>query len=100
MNKISLKIMALAFLVSIVIAAPVLASEEIQLAAAIGAGSTGTTTSGKGAIGSGKKDTAPEDPPKTVEKGMSTTKMVTIGVIGAGVVAAIAGGGSSSTSSH
>lgn len=84
----------------------VLAGEEIQLAAAIGAGSSATSpTSGGAATGAeaaatGSTATAGAGSAAASAAAMGTTTMVTIGVLAAGAIAAIASGGSSSTSQH
>lgn len=100
-----MKKIILSTIISLVLATPAFAGEEIQLAAAIGAGgtqepTTGSestpgsetpTTGGGGAVGGGAGGTA-------AAAGMSTATMVTLGVLGAGALAAFSGG--DSTSNH
>ena len=95
-----MKKIVFAALVGIIIVAPqAFAGEEIQLAAAIGSSSPTATTSsdegGAGAAPEAVRGGAPSPPPPVV--GMSTPTMVAIGVIGAGLIAAIS---AKSTSSH
>jgi hypothetical protein len=87
---------------SLLLSGHAFAGEEIQLAAAIGAGSSTTvetpeaTASGEvatGAIG-GAGSTA------AAAASMGTASMVTIGVLAAGAIAVLASGGGSSTSHH
>ena len=98
-----MKKMIFTLFVSIVLSAPAFAGEEIKLAAAIGSG----TTSGavpcptcSGAIGSGTAATTATTAATATAAGLSTASMVAVGVIGAGALAAIASGGSTSTSNH
>ena len=84
-------------LIGLVAGSHVFAGEEIQLAAAIG--STSSTAATPSASDGAKASSEGKATP-AASTGMSTTTMVTLGLIGAGVIAAVAGGGSSSTSSH
>ena len=78
------------------------AGEEIQLAAAIGAGS-GTTVQTPEATASGEVATgasAEAGSAAATAASTGTASMVTIGVLTAGAIAALASGGGSSTSHH
>ena len=87
---------------SLLLSSPAFAGEEIQLAAAIGAGSSTTvetpeaTATGEVATGaSGEAGSA-----AAAAASMGTSSMVTMGVLAAGAIAALASGGGSSTSHH
>ena len=101
-SKVILMKTILGFLVMIIVAVPVFAGEEIQLAAALGSGSTKATTGGSGAIGSGAstpaKTTGTATTTAASATGMGTGTKIAIGVLGAGAIAALAG--TSSTSNH